>query len=50
MKCLAKAPSDRYARANDLADALIAAIGQIDGSPAATRAAAAARKVAPASK
>ena len=46
MKCLAKAPSDRFARANDLADALIVAIGQIDDTPAASRAATAARKVA----
>ena len=50
MKALSKPPADRYPRANDLADALIAVIGTLDGSPGATRSASAARRAAPAAK
>jgi serine/threonine protein kinase len=50
MKALAKSATERYARANDLADALIAVIGTLDRSPAATRFATAARRASPIAK
>jgi hypothetical protein len=43
MRCLAKAPSARYARANDLADALIKFIESVPGREDAHRTAWAAR-------
>jgi serine/threonine-protein kinase len=46
MRCLAKPPAERYARANDLCDVLIAYIGSGDDSADALRAAWAARQVA----
>ena len=46
MRCLAKAPADRYARGNDLADALIRWLSGVPNAEAATRAAATARSVA----
>ena len=50
MRCLAKSPSDRYARANDLADALIGVLPSLDNGKDAVRVASAARSVAPASR
>jgi serine/threonine protein kinase len=46
MKCLAKSPNDRFARANDLADALIAWLSTIDHAEDHMRAAWTARHVA----
>jgi serine/threonine protein kinase len=43
MRCLAKPPADRYARANDLADALIAFLQTVGGATADQRAAVVAR-------
>lgn len=43
MRCLQKSPSDRYARANDLADALIQFLGAADNGGGARRDAAVAR-------
>jgi len=46
MRCLNKAPADRYARANDLADALIGFLSRESDPADALRAAVVARKVA----
>ena len=48
MRCLAKAPADRYDRANHLADALIGFLGTIPGAGDAQRAAWTARHSSPA--
>jgi len=45
MRCLNKPPADRYARANDLADALIAWLGTQDNVEDPLRRAWAARQV-----
>jgi len=50
MKALAKAPADRYARANDLADALIAWLGTLPDAGRNMRAAWTARHVASAAQ
>jgi serine/threonine protein kinase len=50
MRCLAKSPADRFARANELADALIAFLTTQPDALAPLRAASAARHVARASK
>jgi serine/threonine-protein kinase len=49
-RCLSKSPAERYARANDLCDALIAFIGSLENGTGAVRAAWAARHVARATK
>ena len=46
MRCLAKAPAERFARGDDLADALIAWLGTMEDAAGPLRAAAAARHVA----
>ena len=50
MRCLAQTPADRYARGDDLADALIAWIGTMTDAVAPIRAATAARHVARAAR
>jgi serine/threonine protein kinase len=45
MRCLAKSPADRYARANDLCDVLISYLGTLHDAAGAMRAASAARYV-----
>jgi serine/threonine protein kinase len=45
MRCLNKAPADRFARANDLADALIGLLSNQEGQAALLRAASVARRV-----
>jgi serine/threonine protein kinase len=50
MRCLSKPPAARYARANDLAVALIAVLPSLEIGREAVRVAAAARSVAPASR
>jgi len=50
MRCLAKPPADRFARGNDLADALIAWLGSVEDAIAPLRAAATARQVARAAR
>jgi eukaryotic-like serine/threonine-protein kinase len=50
MRCLLKPPADRYARANDLADALIAWLATAEDATGPIRAAWAARHVARATK
>jgi serine/threonine protein kinase len=47
MCCLSKSPADRYARANDLADALIGLLSAQEGTGDALRAASVARRVTP---
>ena len=47
MRCLSKDPAARYARANDLADALIAFIESVPGRPDALRTARVSRHAAP---
>ena len=50
MRCLLKNPADRYARGDDLADALIAWLGTLEDAVAPIRAATAARHVARAAR
>jgi len=50
MRCLAKPPADRFARGNDLADALIAWLGTTEDALAPLRAATTARQVARAAR
>jgi len=50
MRCLAKPPADRFARGNDLADALIEWLGSVEDAIAPLRAAATARQVARAAR
>jgi serine/threonine protein kinase len=47
MRCLSKSPADRYARANDLADALIELLASQEGTGDSLRAASVARRVTP---
>ena len=49
MRCLNKSPADRYARANDLADALLRLLAAQEGTGDALRAASVARRVTPVS-
>ena len=47
MRCLSKSAADRYARANDLADALIGLLGTLEDASAEYRAASVARHATP---